>query len=434
MRVVSTEGFRSGLLAFRPGRLASIAGAVILSLIAIACAEDAELDMLEASVEETQDPILEGLQNSGDWELAPNRAVVADDTDSDIPFTLSAEEYAAITESAQQDPTWYAVDGTRYDAMFVLPDGTAYGRKGPAPTMPVPSAENNFGAFAGVDGSSSDTEHDGAAEGAVYTDVSQDGRTRRTNIYPFFPLQTFPTQTNGAMSPDGNTMSGGCSGTKIGPRSVLTASHCLFRQNGTFITTGFFNPGQTNTSTPNGSHQRVGLYVRDWRINRNLDYGIFFVVDSLQFNNLGQLGVEWWPDAASYDGMTAKNRGYPCGPNNSNGVISVQRCADSARADLRCDGWMYGMDIAQTSSAFWTNDLLAYHNDVSFGHSGSAIYNQNNNILGIMTHQEPCSGGCQWYDPAHGPRFRQSMWDDVCSWIADPNFQSAYGQHALCHP
>ena len=100
---------------------------------------------------------------------------------------------------------------------------------------------------------------------------------------------------------------------------------------------------------------------------------------------------------------------------------------------------MYGMDMTLTSDAFWPNNLLAYHNDVSFGHSGSPIFNQNYSVLAVVTHQENQPGcspstGCPWYLPCHGPRFRQDMWNDVCSWIADPNYQSAHGQHPLCHP
>ena len=308
--------------------------------------------------------------------------------------------------------------------------------------MPEPNDTNNWGGFAGVEGPAAEAEPDASADGSVYTAVGNDERARRANTFPFYALQQFPTRVNGAMSSNGNTMSGGCSGAKVGPRAVLTASHCVYNPlTGAWTTSGFFNPGQTNTTTPNGSHAWAGVYARDYIANgRQDDYAVFFVNDSSAFYNLGWLGIGWSTDPAFYSGMNAKNRGYPCGPNLGCGMISTQRCADSARSDLRCDGWMYGMDIPLPSDAFWPNNLLAYHNDVSFGHSGSAIYDNNSAVLGIVTHQESQPGcnsnnvpPCPWYLPCHGPRFRQAMWDDVCSWIADPNFQSAHGQHPICH-
>lgn len=86
------------------------------------------------------------------------------------------------------------------------------------------------------------------------------------------------------------------------------------------------------------------------------------------------------------------------------------------------------------ASAYYSNNLLAHYNDVSKGHSGSAVYRPASpNVLGIVTHQEPCAGGCTASDPTHGPRFRTSMWNDVCTWMSHPAWQSAFGSHALCN-
>lgn len=78
------------------------------------------------------------------------------------------------------------------------------------------------------------------------------------------------------------------------------------------------------------------------------------------------------------------------------------------------------MTTTLDASAFGADEILNYHNDVSYGHSGSPIFDDNNAVLGIVTHQTPCSGPCPCTDPAQGPRLRQSMFDDICSWIADP--------------
>jgi len=91
---------------------------------------------------------------------------------------------------------------------------------------------------------------------------------------------------------------------------------------------------------------------------------------------------------------------------------------------------MYGEDTSLTAAAFQPGELLQYENDVSFGHSGSSIFTYLGNSpasIAVVTHSGP-------NNTALGPRFRQSMWNDVCAWIGDPGFQSAFATHSLCHP
>jgi V8-like Glu-specific endopeptidase len=380
------------------------------------------VDSGPAQVAAPEDPVLTALSASGRWERANTPVKLAHGARNDA-FHETATDAATREQAARQDRSWYAADGERYDALFVLDDGTTYGRRGPAPTAVVPDATNKFGAFEGA------KTHpvDDTLEGSVWTDPSVDHRARYSS-----GLTAYPLRTAGNMSYDGTTGGGACSGTKVGPRDVLTASHCVFDVNGNWTTSGTFNPGQTNTTTPNGTYSWHGVYARDWRVDdHSYDYAVVFVDDSQAFVNLGWMGVEWWNSASSYTGMTAKNRGYPCGPDYACGAITTQECAASPRSDKRCDGWMYGMDSTLTSTAYRTDyPLLNYNNDVSEGHSGSAIFNTDNAVIAIVTHQE----GSDHSAPCQGPRFRQSMWNDVCSWIADPNYQSAYGQNSLCHP
>ncbi len=55
---------------------------------------------------------------------------------------------------------------------------------------------------------------------------------------------------------------------------------------------GTFNPGQTNTTTPNGSYSWGGVYARDWRVDEHsYDYAVFFVDDSQAFYDLGWMGA-----------------------------------------------------------------------------------------------------------------------------------------------
>lgn len=161
------------------------------------------------------DNILDGLRTQGDWERAPHQVKWAVRPLEDEAFSTTQAEDAAAATAADEDPTWYAEDGSRYQALFVMPDGATYGRRGAAPTAPeTPSEENGFFAWKGVDEGQGADSDDGGAEGSVYTDVSHDERTRFTHVFPFFGMSTFPKRVSGAMSSNGNTMSNGCSGAK----------------------------------------------------------------------------------------------------------------------------------------------------------------------------------------------------------------------------
>jgi hypothetical protein len=140
------------------------------------------------------------------------------------------------------------------------------------------------------------------------------------------------------------------------------------------------------------------------------------------------MGIGWWNSASSYNGRGSSLFGYPCGANRDCGEIDEQRCKASPRTDHRCDGWMYGHARTLTTSSFRSDDLLQYDNDMSSGQSGSAVYTWFNNspmVLAVNTHS--------WSGVSMGPRFRQSMWNDVCAWIAHPAKQSAYATHPLCN-
>ncbi|HET9934214.1 MAG TPA: trypsin-like serine protease [Polyangiaceae bacterium] len=365
----------------------------------------------------------------GRWEPTAHRAHLAATPVEDSVFDLPEAELARIAEEAEHDLTWYAADGERYEALFVLEDGTAFGRRGPAPDAPPPNEGNHFGASERIPAVSIEPVEQGGLrlQAGIATDSSDDRRLRTSSTTT---LTSYPARTSGAMSGSGNTQSGGCTGTKIGPRAILSAGHCVMNSAGDISFTGRFNPGQTNTTTPNGSIPRSGVYLRDWRVHRKYDYSVAFLQDSSAVVSLGWMGVMWWNSQSGYTGRIAQNLGYPCGPNNGCGAITEQTCKASPRSDKRCDGWMYGHNRPLGSNAFTSDDLLRYDNDVSKGHSGSAIFTTVDdmpNVMAVVTHG--VIG-----EQALGPRFRTSMWNDVCSWIADPNFQSAFATHSLCHP
>jgi len=391
--------------------------------------------------DEGHDPVLESLAAAGDWELAHVQAELTNVAPPPQFDELSEFELDALTEQAENDPAWYASDGERYEALYVTSEGVVYGRRGPAPEAKAPDAANNYGSFEGAPapafnahqpppGGPGDRPDDFAVEGTgpvhveIGTDSTNDIRGRQSSLAT---LQSFPFRVVGAMSGNGNTGSSGCSGAKIAPRAVLTASHCVLTPAGAVQLNGFFNPGQTNTTTPNGSIAWNGVFLQDWRIHRKWDYAVVFLADSAAMVGLGHMGVTWWTSATGYNGKHSANAGYPCGPNGpaNCGTIAVQTCNDSPRADKRCDGWMYGSGAVLNTASFMADDLLKFYNDLSKGHSGSPVWMNLTGggaaVLAVATHSDGIGTDVM------GPRFRQVMWDDVCSWIGMK--PSTFGTH-----
>lgn len=395
--------------------------------------------------------LLESMKGLGDWEVAPHQPAKV--LDSDLPNDdLGSTEAVTIEEAkalADDDLLWQTKDGSRYDALFVTSTGLVLGRRGPAPAFPEPNEENGFGASFGKapgKGSFGDAMWGDDAAGAspamggnspelailddtkpqaayIGTDWWNDDRLRIVT-----GLTHWPFRLVGALSASGNVRSGSCSGAKIGPRAVLTASHCVLGANGSIRTSGFFNPGRNGDYALNGSIPWSGVFLRDWRLGRQYGYAVIFLHDSQETADLGWHGIVWYNSASGYSGKHTINRGYPCGPNMACGQISVQRCKYSPRVDKRCDGWMY-QDSKSLVSYSYTNDgKLWFFEDVSKGHSGSPILSTAQNIYAVAAY---CGEDIPYGPMCGGPRFRPSMWNDVCSWIAA--VPSQYATHPICN-
>ncbi len=394
--------------------------------------------------------ILEALKGSGTWEVAAHQPDQPVDPMEFQPAGLG--KTAGPEKSPAEDRVWFDAKNERYDALFVTGQGLVFGRKGGAPQFPEPTQENAYGGWKGegkssqvfeVAPSGSEPPSPGTAvvgddgftlqndvtpqKGFIGTDWWNDDRLR---VPSASQLTSYPFRVIGAMSGSGSTTSGSCSGAKVGPRAVLTASHCVMNGAGEISFRGRFNPGQSATSAFNGSIPWSGVFLRDWRIHRKYDYAIIFLQDSQSVVSLGWLGIVWWNSASGYLGKGTVNRGYPCGPTAPNGcgLVTSQRCKQSPYVSKLCGGWMYMDDGSIAFSDQVTNDdLLIFWEDVSWGHSGSPITTTTNNVLAVATH---CPSAV-YPNACAGPRFRPSMWNDVCSWIAA--VPSAYATHPLCN-
>ena len=77
-------------------------------------------------------------------------------------------------------------------------------------------------------------------------------------------------------------------------------------------------------------------------------------------------------------------------------------------------------------ASFLSTNQLRYDIDATGGQSGSSVITKTNGTWNIL--------GIHWgysSDWNRAARFRQSMWDDVCSMIA--LVPSAYGSHPGCY-
>lgn len=349
------------------------------------------------------------------WEVAPVPFVIG--PRSEAPQYDTEEERAAAAEAS---PTWHAADGERYSAMAII-EGVTYGRRGPAPTAPTPTAENGYFSYS-PDGQpppsyEPDPDAEVDPEGIILCgSLTCDRRTRVTT-----GLTGFPERSIGAIN---NTSAPGysnCTAQIIGPRHLLTAGHCIYNGNNFFyndLDDGKFHPGQTASSNTNGVINFSSLwnaYVVGYQRD-GYDYAVVYTDIDARMCTLGWMGVEFYNSAAPYVNKNARLLGYP-------GEDTL--CQASTDPFKFCDGYMY-RDSALLTSAAYTTYQLKYDIDADAGQSGAAVFTYTNNswnILGVHYGWDPDDDDS--FNSA--ARFRQSMWNNVCEAIGLHN--SSYCVH-----
>ncbi len=193
-------------------------------------------------------------------------------------------------------------------------------------------------------------------------------------------LTSYPLHTIGALNPDGTASTNpnsGCTATKIGPRHLLTAGHCVNvgdqGSNAGWIWRDWW-PGQDGVdnyenggdSSPNGIKNIKWYWVHSNWLNdgtKSKDYAVLILYDNSSSCNFGWLGYQVDNSLAA---TSHWNFGFP----------SWQyQCSASPVTSNWCWQSMYGSkrNIVRTTSSY-----AYYYHDTQGGHSGGPVYQVKN--------------------------------------------------------
>jgi glutamyl endopeptidase len=186
-----------------------------------------------------------------------------------------------------------------------------------------------------------------------------------------------------------NGSSGGCTGWFIGPRTLMTAGHCVFSHAaGGWVRQIEVIPGMDGSSRPFGSQistsfRSVNGWTRDQ--NEEFDYGAIIMPNTTLGNRVGSFGFASLSDAA-LRGMIGNNSGYP-----GDQPFGTQ--------------WFNADPISGVTAR-----RLQYMIDTAGGQSGSVVWrflNGQRQAVGIHGY-----GGC----PNKAVRITQEVFNNMTSW------------------
>jgi len=270
----------------------------------------------------------DALLDTGDWELvgADELARAKEDTQRSLRAALGAELLLF-----NGDRVYRMRDARRFD----LGETVGY----PGTDEAEPSAE-------GI----------GRAHSAII--VGQDNRVPITSGLTNAPQRHVGRITTGMLvSGQVNTLNGlaggGCSGTKIGNRGVLTSGHCFK----SLTDAVRFEPAVSGPSSPFPALISQTFFV--YGTGDTDDYALVILPGTRQVYSLGFTGL--YAPSSSWDGKSIELRGYP-------GANQICWTAPLASLPL-CGGYMYRSSCSLTE----VDQELEYPCDTTGGMSGSGV-------------------------------------------------------------
>jgi V8-like Glu-specific endopeptidase len=338
--------------------------------------------------------------HDGSWALSGQKPIVLREGYENETFSL---EELQLADNGQQAIQRDADEGDQ--PVFVADDGSLYLRTDRRIDLAVLREGHSFW----PDGTALSA---GEARDDVEKDIyGSDDRTWWSDT------TSYPARAHVALrsSPDATTAF--CTGSAIGPRHVLTAGHCLYRD-GAFtkdraslrVVFGQNGSGNEVDNTPHGKRAVVAWVLPNGWINeesRRYDYALLILEDEPY--SPGWLGFTAY-SFTTLMGLNVNVNGYP-GHSYS--------CAASPRADGLCGGYLY-----HTYGALLvvTSDELLSQLDWEHGNSGGPLYRLtggNRYVVGIVSASNPVY--------AIAARMRSGMSDALCSWIG--SYPSSHFSH-----